>query len=162
MKKHSILTLAVAAAIAAAPAVQAQSADPTSVPSTTVWSDNAGGQLAHLLTSPSAAVREKGLDLALRLAGRSDLDLAAASEPLLTIYQTSGDEASRLAALAALVAIGDEEAMQVVRRDVARQDAERVRVATLGALASYYGTDTFSRDADVAAMADGLRGYAAR
>lgn len=165
MKKHSILTLLITAAICAAPAPQAQGPDRVAAPTGTTWSHNAGSQLAQLLSSSSPVVQEKGLELALRLSSRPDLDLTAATEPLLEIYQTSGDASFRLAALAALVAIGDEEAMQAVRRNVGQQDSERVRVVTLGALVSYYGTETFSQDADVADMATDLRthlAYAAR
>lgn len=154
MKKNKILALLAAGAIAAAPALRAQSADVAQTPS---WSEHVGEQVAQLLASPSSEIRQQGLELALGLSARRGLDLSAAAAPLVEIYRTSGTEASRLAALSVLVAIGDEEAMQAVRRDVARQESERVRLATFGALAGYYGTGTFELDREVAAQADDLR-----
>lgn len=143
-------------------AARAQEADyPKDIPA---WVEHVGEQLGNDLTSSSPAIRQQAMQHIAHFAYfyGEGLDLSATVPNLLATYRGDADERSRLFALAALHAIGDEEAMQEIRQHVWSLDDEassRVQLVTLAALMQYYGEDTFAGDEEAAGLAKSLLDY---
>lgn len=143
----------------------AQAQDPAEMEKAPAWVQHIGDQLSESLMSSADDVRHEALQHLAYFAYfyKDQLDLASALPNLLTIYEEDDDEQCRLLALAALHAIGDEEAMQEVRRftSVALEEkpSMRVQLVTLAALMQYYGEDTFAGDEETAQLARALLEY---
>jgi hypothetical protein len=120
-----------------------------------VWSANLGDQLARSLVSPVPAIKAQALHQTTYYAQfhGAEIDLTATVPALIAIYEKDASEEARVAAVAALYALGDENGMQRLRAAVRIQPSAQVRLAALGALMDYYGPATFAGDAELAAMA---------
>lgn len=131
---------------------------PHSVFEVAQWKGHIGQQLADALASPIAEIKENALEQIIYFARfhGDRLDLTAAVPGLVSIYRSDPAEPCRLAAVAALHALGDEHGMQQVHSYAARQTSELVQQASLGALMDYYGSETFEGSRDMAQMAQGL------
>jgi HEAT repeat protein len=122
------------------------------------WTVTVGRQITQLLASPSPAVRQQALHLAMYLPARygTQVDLKAAVPALLTVYRTDADEQNRIASAVALRAIGDERGMQQLRRRLGEAPSARVRYVTFALLRDFYGIRTFEGDRSAAEMAQAL------
>lgn len=127
-------------------------------PAPTVWQQAIGYQLAQTLSSPIGEQRNRAFQLVTYFAHhRADVDLKPTVPVLLSIYKSDPDEAYRLAAISALHAIGDETAMQQVRRHALDQPSKIVQYLSISALTDYYGVRTFEDNVAAAALAEDLR-----
>lgn len=130
-----------------------------------VWAQHLGEQLDTELASPSEDVRRAALQHTAYFASfyGDALDLTATLPELLEIYRSADDEQSRLLAVAALHAIGDESAMQELRNSVDLDfdggDRMRLQFVTMAALADYYGPGTFRGDDQAIRLARSLMDY---
>lgn len=152
----------------AAPAAFAQQPDAkpadaiTEVPT---WVANIGEQLNAELTSPVETIRHAALRHIAYFAYfyGDDLDLTATLPQLLEIYENDPSERCRMISVAALHAIGDETAMQDLRRmavmDFEEGPSTRLHLVTLAALSDFYGSGTFTDDANAAKLASSLLDY---
>ena len=126
-----------------------------------VWSMFIGQQLAQSLESPSAGIRAKALEQVTLLARSfgDALNLADAVPALLSIYNKDTEEQCRIAAVAALHAIGDEWGLHRMRQGIASQSSKQVQHTTLAALRDYYEPSTFEGEKDLAIIAESVLAY---
>ncbi len=128
------------------------------------WVANLGQQLGEGLTAPAEATRHQMLKHVVYFSSfyGDQIDLSATVPHLLTIFENENeDERCRLMALAGLHAVGDEAAMQKVRRYalLMEENSPRVQLVTIAALADFYGLETFEGEEVVAKMAKTLFDY---
>lgn len=163
MKPYIVPALALALAVAfGAPTAWAQQPEGT-VQHVPVWVQHLGDQLEAELTSPSVAVRQQALQHIAYFASfyGDKLDLTATVPMLLDLVANDANEQVQLLAVAGLRAIGDEGAMQQLRRlaTVHEPMMPRVQLVIFAALADFYGTETFEGDAASAQLAKNLFEY---
>ncbi|ARA94556.1 MAG: hypothetical protein D6685_17270 [Bacteroidetes bacterium] len=104
------------------------------------WWNALSRQLVLSLDKPVTQVDQQTLQNIIFFATNhaDKVRLDGATQPLLWIYRTHPDDSYRLMALAALHAIGDENAMYRLYQHVERETSERVRKSTIAALNDYY------------------------
>lgn len=103
-----------------------------------VWETFAGTQYATLLLSENTEIRTIALDQVLFVASRwPGVDLTAATESLLAIYERDDCKQHRIASAVALRAIGDRASLERLATLSQREDTPAVRRTTLAALVSY-------------------------
>ena len=104
------------------------------------WWNALGRQLTLSVDVPYAQVRETALQNIIFFATHhgEKVKLNDAAPTLLAIYQHHDQVAFRMMALAALHAIGDEDAMQTLNRIVEDEASDRVRHVTAAALHDHY------------------------
>ena len=152
--QRTVLLLA-ALTVCAATSARAQFVRETPAP--TAWTTFLGTQLAQSLQAPSEEIKNKAMAQTIYFARYGQgVDLSATVAPLIALYRHDADEQLRLAAVAALHAIGDETGMQALRQGVLAQPSERVQRVTLGALMDHYGPATFAGSPEVAMQAEAL------
>ncbi|MDX1546433.1 MAG: hypothetical protein R3247_05565 [Rhodothermales bacterium] len=128
-----------------------------------VWVEHLGEQLSQELDSPAEAIRHQALQHIAYFASfyGDRLDLKPVLPHLIEIYTQDDSEQCRLLAVAAIHAIGDNTAMQEVRRlnGLLEEPSMRVQLVTLAALADFYGVETFAGERDVTRLARALFDY---
>lgn len=111
-------------------------------------------ELARRIGSPNTEERRQALGRITDLAHFApEVDLTPAVPALVEIYGNDPDEAYRLAAVVTLYLIGDERAMQGVRRRFVQEPSLIVQYASVCALIDLYGSDAFGRDREAIALA---------
>ena len=106
----------------------------------TAWWNALGRQLTLTLDGPYDQVHEAALQNVIFFATRyrEKVRLNDAAPKLLDIYRKHERVGFRMMALAALHAIGDEDAMQKLNRMVEAETSDRVRRVTVAALHDHY------------------------
>lgn len=104
------------------------------------WWNALGRQLTLTLDVPYDQVQEAALQNVIFFATqhREKVTLNDAAPKLLEVYLKHERVAFRMMALAALHAIGDEDAMQTLNQVVRQEASERVRHVTVAALHDHY------------------------
>ena len=104
------------------------------------WWNALGRQLTLSIDVPYEQVQETALQNIIFFATRhgEKVKLNDAASILLAVYQHHDQVAFRMMALAALHAIGDEDAMQTLNRAVEEEASDRVRHVTVAALHDHY------------------------
>lgn len=99
-------------------------------------------QLVLSLQFTDAPTREKAMQNLIYFATHhgDKLNLRKAAPPLLTLYRYGGTSNVRVLALTALHAIGDDQAMRELFREVRQEESPWVRRMTLAVLVDYFET----------------------
>ena len=104
------------------------------------WWNALGRQLTLSVDVPYEQVQETALQNIIFFATHhgTKVKLGDAAPALLAVYQHHDQVSFRIMALAALHAIGDEDAMQTLNRIVAEEASAKVRHVTVAALYDHY------------------------
>lgn len=114
-------------------------------------------KLADMVASPVDAERYDALPEIINIAYRlPDVDLTPTVPGLVSIYQTHPIPNYRFAAVAALLAIGDEAGMQAVRDGVFLDPSLRVQYVAIQATLEHFGPQAFGSDAGAVALANNV------
>ena len=153
----SLVALTFAALVALAPAASAQTLTAPSGPEAgprpaRTFASTVESRLVSADTEVRHAALEEAYDAV--VAGAADTD--AVVPALISLVRRAPDAQSRLAAVATLHAIGDENRMGALRQTVSDQPDRRVRIAIVGALVDHYGIDALEGDRSLAAVAENL------
>ncbi|MEM9998674.1 MAG: HEAT repeat domain-containing protein [Bacteroidota bacterium] len=130
-----LLIAATALALSAGPLTTTAAAQAHPPLTSPTWQANVGAQYAALLDSDSERVRADALGHIQLLARQQpDADLADTIEPLLALYETDRNDALRMAAVAALHALGDSAGMERLAELAQNEPSPTVRRVTNAAL----------------------------
>lgn len=115
---------------------QSTAEEPVATVDEASWPAHFGEQLRVLLEAPDVERQTKAMDLILRYARNSELEInfQPVVRPLFTIYERDSHEGRRLLALSALEAIGTESVLERLAAGVQQESSERVRRHTVRVL----------------------------
>ena len=118
------------------------------------WMANIGVQLATQLDSESRAVKSQAIQKIHYFAlYQTAIDLSTTVPALVGVYKNDPDRKLRLAAVAALHAIGDDAGMQAVRKQVIHETDQQVQMVSIAALRDHFGLGTFANSKEIGQMA---------
>lgn len=129
----------------------------TSAAQSDFWTMTIGRQLADGIQSEAPRVRARAIQATHNYARFGPtVDLSATVPALVDVYRSDPDPRYRVAAVAALHAIGNEEGMLSVRSNLMRQTNELVQATSILMLRDYFGPGTFEDSPEVADLAKEL------
>lgn len=166
MKAISLLAAFLLLASSVGLVSDARAQDTPEDPPIAVWHRTLGTQLAEQLSSDDPTVQRDALIHTIHF-GRygdvlhygEDINLDQTLPTLLDLFTTSDDEQIRVLALAGIHAIGDEDAMSQVRRQIYAEKSPHMLLIELAALLDFYGAKTFDNDRLVAERTKKLVDY---